>query len=173
MHSPPEIDEHSPSPEPNPAKVIPAEDALPPVEAPTVAFVTQLFLIPLLIVTIIVILLVGVRWLVSVGSDPQKYIEDLQHPSKGSWQSAASLADMLRNPRNDALKRDSALAKRLAEVLQQQIEAGKMTEGDIKLRIFLCRALGEFHVPDGLPVLIIAAETERDAQETVVRRTAI
>ena len=71
------------------------------------AFVTQLFLIPLLIVSIIVVVWLGVTWLVNVGSDPEKYIKDLQNPGKGSWQSAASLADMLRNPRNDAMKRAS------------------------------------------------------------------
>jgi HEAT repeat protein len=150
-----------------------ADDALPPVEAPSMAFVTQLFLIPLLIVSIIVAIWLGVTWVVRVGSDPEKYVEDLQHPGKGSWQSAASLADILRNPRNENLKRDATLAKRLAELLDDQLEAQDMSEQAIKLRIFLTRTLGEFHVTDGLPVLVKTAQTERNSQEIVVRRTAI
>ncbi len=171
MSSPPRLDHAPPSPKPPQAGS--PDDALPPVETPSMTFVTQLFLIPLLIVSIIVVLLVGVRWLVSVGSNPETYIRDLQHPSKGSWQSAASLADLLRDPRNESLKRDSTLAKRLAEVLQAQLAAGETDENDIKLRIFLSRALGEFYTPDGLPVLIEAATTEREPQEVIVRRNAI
>lgn len=158
---------------PNAAGPRTPDDALPPVEAPTMAFVTQLFLVPLLIVSIIVAIWLGVTWLVAVGSDPQKYVDDLQNPGKGSWQSAASLADMLRSPRNDHLKRDITLARRLAEVLDEQIERGEFGDHDIKLRIFLCRTLGEFYLTDGLPVLIKAATTERDRSEIVVRRTAI
>jgi len=150
-----------------------ADDALPPVEAPTMTFVTQLFLIPLLIVSIIVGVWLSVTWLVNVGSDPQKYVKDLQNPGKGSWQSAASLADMLRDPRNDALKRDAMLARQLADALEDQIDHGEMSDHAIKLRIFLCRTLGEFYVTDGLPVLIEAATTQRDPKEIVVRRTAI
>jgi hypothetical protein len=137
------------------------------------AFVTQLFLIPLLIVSIIVAIWLGVTWVVRVGSNPEKYVNDLQHPGKGSWQSAASLADILRNPRNEKLKRDVTLAKRLAEILDTQLDGNDMSEQAIKLRIFLTRTLGEFHVTDGLPVLIKAAQTERNPSEIVVRRTAI
>lgn len=137
------------------------------------AFVTQLFLVPLLIVSIIVAIWFGVTWVVRVGSNPEKYVEDLQHPGKGSWQSAASLADILRNPRNENLKRDVTLAKRLAEVLDAQLDGKDMSEQAIKLRIFLTRTLGEFHVTDGLPVLVKAAQLERQPEEVVVRRTAI
>lgn len=137
------------------------------------AFVTQLFVIPLLIVSIIVAIWLGVTWVVSVGSSPEKYVEDLQHPGDGSWQSAASLADMLRNPRNEHLKRDGALAKRLAEILDDQLDAQQMEERPIQMRMFLTRAIGQFHVTDGLEVLTKAAVTERDPREVVVRSTAI
>ena len=160
-------------PAPQPAQPIGADDVLPVVVAPTMALVAQLFLIPLMIVSIIVTIWLGVYWLVNVGSDPERYVEDLQNPGKGSWQSAASLADMLRNPRNDAMKRDAALARKLSEALESQIEKQEMTEHAVKLRIFLCRTLGEFYITDGLPVLITAATTERDPKEIVVRRTAL
>ena len=164
--------EPKPTPEP-PPEATSAEDVLPAVVAPTMALVAQLFLIPLLIVSIIVAVWLSVYWLVNVGSDPQRYVEDLQNPGKGSWQSAASLADMLRNPRNDALKRDALLARNLAEALENQINSEEMSEHAIKLRIFLCRTLGEFYITEGLPVLITAVNTERDPQEVVVRRTAL
>ncbi len=162
-----------PSTATTPGKPTLADDALPPVEVPTMTFVTQLFLIPLLIVSIIVAVWLSVTWLVNVGSDPEKYVADLENPGKGSWQSAASLADMLRNPRNDAMKRDASLCRKLSEALDKQIASGEMSDHAIKLRIFLCRTLGEFYRTDGLPVLIKAATTERDAKEVVVRRTAI
>lgn len=170
MNSPPQLDYQRP---PKPPAGGSPDDALPPVEAPSMTFVTQLFLIPLLIVSIIVVLLVGVRWIVSSGSNPESYIKDLQRSGKGSWQSAAALADMLRDPRNEQLKRNSVLAKQLSEILEAQLATGETDEYDIKLRIFLCRALGEFYTPDGLPVLIEAATTERQPQEVIVRRNAI
>ena len=150
-----------------------AEDVLPAVTAPTMALVAQLFLIPLLIVSIIVVVWLGVNWMVNVGGDPEKYVKDLQNPGPGSWQSAASLADMLRSPRNDALKRDTVLCRRLAETLENQIQKEEMSKPALDLRVFLCRALGEFYITDGLPVLITAATTERDPKELVVRLAAI
>jgi HEAT repeat protein len=80
---------------------------------------------------------------------------------------------MLRNPRNENLKRDVTLAKQLAEVLSSQLKSKNMDDQSIKLRIFVTRTLGEFHVTDGLPVLVETARTERDPREVVVRRTAI
>jgi HEAT repeat protein len=40
-------------------------------------------------------------------------------------------------------------------------------------RMFLCRALGMFHVTDGLPVLLACASRERDVVEAEVRLSAI
>ena len=48
-----------------------------------------------------------------------------------------------------------------------------MENNSVTLRIYLSRALGEFEVPDGLPVLIKAATTERDPRESDVRRAAL
>jgi hypothetical protein len=65
------------------------------------------------------------------------------------------------------------LARQLAAILKREIDAGSMEENPLTLRIFLCLALGEFKVPDGLPTLIEAAGTARDEKEQEVRRAAI
>jgi hypothetical protein len=149
------------------------DESLPPIEAPTMALVTQLFLVPLVIVAAVVAIWLAVTWLASAGGDPEKYVDNLKKTGPAGWQAAASLAEMLRNPRNEKLKRDPTLARRLAEVLDEQLDKGETASEAIKLRMFLARTLGEFYVTDGLPVLIRAASTQRKPEELVVRRTAV
>jgi hypothetical protein len=48
-----------------------------------------------------------------------------------------------------------------------------MDDDKIQLRVFLCKALGEFLVPDGLPALLQAATTQRQPPEVDVRRSAL
>jgi hypothetical protein len=165
MNEPSQLDHERFSPE--------SGESLPPVEAPSMALVTQLFLVPLVIVAAVVAVWLAVTWLASAGGNPEKYVQNLKKSGPAGWQAAASLAEMLRNPRNEKLKRDSTLAGQLAEVLKEQIDKGDTSEEAIKLRIFLVRTLGEFYVTDGLPVLIRAASTQRKPEEVVVRRTAL
>jgi HEAT repeat protein len=84
---------------------------------------------------------------------------------------------MLRNERNEQLKLDSSAALQLAEILNREIDGagdkGGMDDEAVTLRYFLCRALGEFRVPDVLDVLLKAATTNRDPREQVVRHGAI
>jgi HEAT repeat protein len=156
-----------------------AEEALPRVEPPGAGFILQLFLIPLLIVTIIVGVWMMFSWLAHLGSDPQELVADIAQGDKHGWQKAATLADLLRNREYDYLKTDVALASGLAEVLDAKIDEGdKDYKGDaledrLRLRVFLCRALGEFRIDAGLPVLIKAAQTQRKTEEIAVRRAAI
>ena len=147
--------------------------SLPPVEPPTAGFIMQLFLIPMIIVTIIVMVWLAVNWLAHMGSDPYELARNLTRVNDKSWQDAATLADLLRNPRHEHLKSDRRLAQELARVLETQIDAGGMSDEEIKLRIFVARALGEFAVPDGLPALVKAAQAEREPAESDVRRTAL
>jgi hypothetical protein len=150
-----------------------ANESLPPIEAPSMALVTQLFLVPLAIVAAVVAVWLVVTWLASAGGDPERYVASLKKSGPAGWQAAASLTEMLRNPRNEKLKRDSTLAAQLAEVLKEQLDKQDTSKEAIRLRIFLVRALGEFYVADGLSVLIRAAGTERKPDEVVVRRTAL
>lgn len=149
------------------------DDALPPVQPPSGAFVLQLFFIPLLIVALIVCVWLVFSWLAHVGSDPQDLVRDLRRLNDSSWQKALNLANLLRNPEFDKVKDNSELCGEIAKVLENEIAAGKMDEARLRLRIFLCRALGEFRVADGVPTLIKAATEERDPAEISVRAAAV
>jgi HEAT repeat protein len=163
----------------NPAGSRPSEPALPSVEAPTGTFILQLFLIPLLIVSIVVVVWMGFSWLAHMGrDDPQALVASLERGDDSSWQRAYELADLLRSPdpRYDALRRDSKLARSLANLLKRDLAEPARGEGErarVMRRMYLCRALGSFQVLDGLPVLIEAARTERDPVEVEVRYSAV
>jgi len=155
---------------PSPTRPI---DRLPPVEPPTAGFILQLFIIPLVIVTIIVMVWLMFSWLAHMGSNPREMARDLRRLNDASWQRALTLAELLRNPQYAELKDDSELAGELANVLQRQLEAGRSDEAAVKLRMFLCKALGEFHVPEVVPALIAASQQEKNEIDLDVRRAAI
>jgi hypothetical protein len=150
------------------------DDTLPPVEPPTAGFLLQLFIVPGVIVLIIVMVWLLFNWLAHMGDDPRGYVDALRRDNAARWQKAASLADWLRREGNEPVKRDRALARDLAALLAEQIEDGleNRSAEDINLRAFLCKALGEFHVDEGLPVLLLAAKTGHE-DELLVRRAAI
>jgi HEAT repeat protein len=151
---------------------------LPPVEPPTSTFILQLFLIPLLIVTIVVLLWMGFSWIAHMGrDDPATLAKAIERGDNASWQRAYELADLLRSPdpRYDALRTDPALAKRMADFLDRDLkEPARPNEKErVMRRMYLCRALGSFHVTDGLPVLLKAATLQRDPVEVEVRYAAL
>ncbi len=148
-------------------------EALPPVEAPSAGFFLQLFLIPLIIVSIVVVVWLMFSWLAHMGGNPEDLVKGLQRGDDASWQKAKALADRLRDPQQEHLKYDHQLAGTLAAELQSQVEAGRSDPNQVKLRVFICRALGEFRVEDGLPALLIAAEQEEHENDVDVRRAAI
>src|SRR5688572_2382537 len=81
--------------------------ALPPVEAPTATFILQLFLIPLLIVSIVVLLWLLFSWIAHMGRDnAAELARAVERGDKSSWQRAYELADLLRSPdpKYDALR---------------------------------------------------------------------
>jgi HEAT repeat protein len=165
----------SSAPLPKPPQV----ESLPPVEAPTATFLLQLFLIPLLIVSIVVALWLMFSWMAHMGRDnPQELVKAIAKGDDSSWQRAYELADLLRSPdpRYDALRRDSKLAQELAAFLDKDLNVAAKGESDavrVKRRMFLCRALGEFAISDGLGVLMRAAKEERDPVEVQVRLAAL
>jgi HEAT repeat protein len=133
----------------------------------------QLFVVPLVIVVVIVMVCLMFNWLAHLGSQPQDLVADLAKLNAGSWQKALTVANMLTDRRNDELRRDREMAKRLAQILAQQLEAGDALPERIKLRIYLCVALGVFEVDEGLPELIDAARLQRDLADIEVRKSAI
>ena len=155
--------------------------SLPPVEAPTGTFVLQLFLIPLLIVTIVVVLWLLFNWMAAVGrDDPAELAKSIQWGNESSWQRSYELADLLRSPdpKYDALRRDEKVAASLADFLNRDLnEPVQGTTNEIKQRVmrrmYLCRALGSFHVPTALDVLLRAATQEGKPEEVEVRYSAL
>jgi HEAT repeat protein len=149
------------------------DDALPPVTPPSAKFLIPLFVIPFCIVSSIVVVWALFSWLAQQGGDPQVDIDALSRDNAYRWQAAHNLADALRNPRHIALREDPAAAQKLAEILSAELAKPLPSDDasrqqDINLRTYLSRALGEFLVPDGLPVLVqAAAPIEGDADQVL------
>jgi len=133
----------------------------------------KLILLPGLVVLALLMVSVIFGWLTLSPGDVDSLVEALEKRGNTRWRAAVNLAGVLHEPGGVRLKRDPVLAARLIEILRSEIEAGGVREQEITLRMYLCRALGEFHIPDPLAVLILAARTERDPREVDVRRSAI
>lgn len=157
----------------DPGNTLSSAERLPPVEPPSAGFIVQLFVIPALIVLIMFLVGAGIKLLVEHDTNPRTYVEQLRRNSAARFQAAHDLADVLRNPANEKLKSDADLAGDLAAILDKEIDAANMDDDPIKLRTYLCHALGEFRVPGVLPVLVKASRTERDAREAPVRFAAL
>jgi HEAT repeat protein len=149
------------------------DDMLPKVEPPGAGFVMQLFLIPMIIVLIIVVVWLMFSWLAHLGSDPKKLVDDIASGDKYGWQKAATLADLLRNREYEHLKTDKELAQALAKSLSEQVPSQPQDDENRRmLRMFLCRALGEFYIDEGMPALLATAASGDEA-DIGVRRTAV
>jgi len=147
-----------------------ADDALPPVEPPSAAFLVQLFLVPGLIVAIIVCVWLAFHWLAHLGNDPQAYVRTLQRDNEGRWQAALNLANDLRGPGGSALKQDESLARELGRILTEEATSGRSGEQSETLRAYLCRALGEFAVPAAAAPLV---DRVGDASDPQTARAAV
>jgi HEAT repeat protein len=151
-------------------RVVSPDDSLPPVEPPSAAFLVQLFLVPALIVGIIVFVWLAFHWLAQLGNDPEGYVRALKRPSEGRWQAALNLANDLRGPGGAALKADAALAGELAAILDAEAASGRPVaagyggEQSRTLSAYLCRALGEFAVPEAAPPLVARAADPADPE---------
>lgn len=156
----------------------PSDEFLPPVTPPTGRFIVQLFVIPAVIVTVIVLL-----WLLLAGvvlrrsGNPEELIKSLSSAER--WQSAQQLADMLRDERYAEFKQDHAAARQLAQILERELARAERGEAwdekDVTFLMFVARAVGEFHVDVGLPTLLAAARFDQGGNEDAVhvRRAAI
>ncbi len=141
-----------------------ADDFLPPVEPPSAGFLVQLFLVPAVIVAIIVSVWLAFHWIAHLGNDPQALVRTLRRDNEGRWQAALNLANDLRGPGGARLKADESLARDLGQVLEDEVKSGRTGEQSQTLRIYLCRALGEFTTPVAAPPLVRLASGEGDPQ---------
>jgi len=145
-------------------RTISQDDSLPPVEPPNAAFLVQLFLVPGIIVAIIVCVWLAFHWLAHLGSDPQAYVKTLRRDNEGRWQAALNLANDLRGPGGGALKSDESLATELGRILGDEAASGRTGEQSQTLRLYLCRALGEFAIPAAAGPLVSRARDLADPQ---------
>lgn len=150
-----------------------AEDVLPPVEPPNAGFIVQLFFIPLLIVSIIVGIWLMFSWIAQAGSNPRSLVAEMRKNNDASWQRAFELANLLRNSATESIKDDADFAKELCDFLEAEMKQGSKAEHKVKLRVFLCRALGQFHTDVVVPTLIHAMTNSGDASEMEVRISAV
>ncbi len=157
---------------------------LPPVEQPSAGFIIQLFVIPGLIVLLIVLLWLGFSWLAHRGTHPEEIVRQMRQNKANSWQLAYNFSEELRQ--NEKYRTDQALAEEVAsflnDLLDQPLPPNSQSgfggtsprSQEIARRGFLCKALGEFLVPQSvLPVLMRAASRHADDDELRVRLAAI
>ncbi len=149
------------------------DDSLPPVEPPSAAFLVQLFLVPGVIVAIIVCVWLAFHWLAHLGNDPQAYVRTLRRANEGRWQAALNLANDLRGPTGSGLKADVKLASELGSILDDEVGSGRTGEQSETLRLYLCRALGEFTVPEAAPALVRRVNANDDDLTTQAAIEAI
>ncbi|MCH8829276.1 MAG: hypothetical protein IID45_06830 [Planctomycetes bacterium] len=153
-------------------------DDLPEVKPPSAAFIVQLFLVPGLIVLVVV----GVWALFGkMAASEQNWIrlvEELkQKNTHRRWRAALGLAQTLKadQERGGKLASNPQLAEALAEALRTELKAHSKDADDLKLQIYLVRALRLIDVPQiVLPVLQLAIKPDSDADERLdVRKNAI
>jgi HEAT repeat protein len=146
------------------------DDALPPVEPPSAAFLVQLFVVPLSIVACGLFVVWGFYWLAQMGNDPESYVRALRRNNEGRWQVALNFANDLRGPGGATLKNDASQARDLAGILADEVASGRPAGGghtaeqSRTLCGYLCRALGEFSVPEAAAPLVARAEDAKDPQ---------
>ncbi|MBX7074033.1 MAG: HEAT repeat domain-containing protein [Pirellulales bacterium] len=155
-------------------QTISPDDALPSVEPPSAGFILQLFVVPAVIVAIIVAVWLMFTWLAHMGDNPSTYINALRRDNEARWQAAVNLANALRQP-NSKFKNNTEIADELAQLLQDELEASRQSksQADVRVRVYICRALGEFNIPNGLPALLEAAKTQTSEADVPVRASAI
>ncbi len=138
------------------------DDALPPVEPPSAGFIIKLFVVPAVIVAVVVGVVLCFQWVAQTEVDVKSLLDAIDRNANNAWQCAHDLTKLLRQ--DEALRADEPTATRLTGMLTSRIKSGPPKgekEADIRrevgLRVFLCKALGEFTTPAALPGLMEAA----------------
>lgn len=156
---------------------LPNGDVLPNVEPPSAAFLLQLFVIPLVIVTLIVVIWMLFSWVAHIGTNPKSIVREIGAMNEPAWQKAITLANFLNDSRHENLKSDPEFCDSIVQLVERDLETpirdSTRDAKRIKLRMYLCRALGEFKIDRGLPVLIKASTTERTIHELNGRLAAL
>jgi HEAT repeat protein len=97
-------------------------------------------------------------------------VKTLRRNDEGRWQAALNFANDLRAAGGTALKNDAGLARELASILTDEVASGRPKSGGDAgeqaktLCTYLCRALGEFAVPEAAEPLLARAADASDPQ---------
>ncbi len=166
---------HLPTAESELRPAVSPDDVLPPIEAPGAGFILQLFIVPAIIVFVIVMVWFMFSWLARGTDDPRLLIKKLSVSSEARYQAAHELASVLSSKRFAAFKQDREAAADLARTLAVQLKDGGDGDREVNLRIFICRALGEFQVDEGLLDLLQATDSRRhiDVRKAALEAIAI
>ena len=127
----------------------------PPPAASTGSMLLKMVVLPGVIVLLFAL---TIAWLTPSDSDAASLLRKLEGDGGNRRAAAAELVRTLGQVENAALLDDPALGQRIGAILQRQIDAGGMDAESLRLRAYLCRALGELHVADPLPALVKAIE---------------
>jgi len=156
-----------------------ADNGLPPVQPPSGRFIVQLFVVPGTIVLGVVVLLIAWSSYISSSRTPEYFLQQLDSDNTDiRWRGASDLAQILKRPESASQKwkADPHFALELAQRLRTAIDelARRETETADKVAklptgeqdaawrrlapqrnhvSFLASALGDFHVPVGVPLL--------------------
>src|SRR5260370_4293110 len=155
----------------------PLDAGLPPVEPPSGRFIVQLFVVPGLIVATVLLVLMGLVYYWNSALSPEFFLRQLDSGNDDiRWRAASDLAQILKRPESGSQKwkADAVFALELAQRLRRSLDelardenetadkvAGLTTaEQDAAWRnlppnrnhvTFLAPALGDFHIPPGIP----------------------
>jgi hypothetical protein len=175
------------------------DPGLPPVQPPSGRHLTQLFVVPGLIILVLVVLFLVSNYFVKHEHDPSQFLAKLDSDNRDiRWRGASDLAQILKRPEPATLrwKADPKFALDLAERLDLAYQRLLTEEKEIGAKIkdkddslpwrplrhdrdhlsYLAAALGEFHAPVGAPVLcaILKHDQSPDLKgNTLQRRKAL
>jgi hypothetical protein len=156
---------------------------LPPVVPPSGGFIAQLFLVPGLIVTAVVLLLLVFNWYLNGSRSPEQFLTNLDNTNpEVRWRAASDLAQVLL--RDDRLATDSRFGLSVAERLRSALTTVRPAEkalaerlsklsGEERIKeqrealkdertylVYLMGCISAFKVPVGAPLLKEIAENQ-------------
>ncbi|MBN2290798.1 MAG: HEAT repeat domain-containing protein [Pirellulales bacterium] len=126
---------------------------------------------PLLVVFVLTAVWVVLRSFTTAPPDVNSAIQAIHRDGNTPWR-AAILLEALRQPSGIEMRADPAMARRVSELLEHELDNGSGEES-ATTRTYLCRALAQFEVDDGLPVLLRVVKKQTDEDQADERRTAI
>lgn len=145
----------------------PLPDDLPPVEPPSAKIISQLFLVPGVIVLVIACAWLALTRLASTDQDWRALVRGVEASNEHErWRSAFGLAQLLQSDaqapaEEQKLVLNSELAGTLSKLFSEELRQPSKNEEDIEQRIFLAATLGLFKTPDAvLPSLCEGIKTE-------------